>query len=329
MPSLKVACLFKPNGEYYRLSGFGNALKLMGHDFIFWNPQKPIMDLFDEYRPDIFIGTTFDLQRSWVTAFKAHPQIKVVLKGGNWGENDDKIDKARYPIVFASDREKKAFELLKKETGKPDLVMCHYHPNKVPLTMGLWESIGIKPVGIMNAADTTLYFNGVSKPHLESDVAFIGGYWPYKAQNLDKYIVPLCSPSSNLNVKIFGNQRWHVANYCGMIRDEDVKDVYRSAKVCPNVSEPHAVDLGFDVCERPFQVIASGGVLLMDEVDSAKEVFGSSLVYYKDQKDYGNLLKEFTKNPSSRPNMDKAKSILFEGNTYYHRMKSLLLELGY
>lgn len=328
MSKLTVVCLHKPNGEHYRLSGIGNAFRALGHNFLFWdNKTTPIMDVFDIYKPDIFIGTTFDLDRSWINAFKEYPNTKIVLKGGNWGKDDDKIDKQKYPILFVTNKEKRVFSELKNSIGKPDLVMCHYHPNKVDETMSEWNSIGITPIGIMNAADSTIYTKGEINPLFKSDVSFVGGYWPYKSQNLDKYIIPLCY-GNKVNIKIFGNQRWPVANYCGLIQDKDVKDLYASSTVCVNVSEPHAVDLGFDMCERPFQIIASGGFLLMDNVDTAiKDVFQDTVPYYQDVLDYGIKLKQYISNPSLRPDMTQAQKLIAENHTYINRVKYLLEKL--
>jgi hypothetical protein len=328
---LKIACQFKPNGEYYRHLGFANALKSCGHQFVFWDDkQKPLIDLFDEFQPDIFIGTTFDLNRGMIEAIKLHPEIKIVLKGGNWGPSDESIDKDKFPILFISDKEKVLLEKLKKETGKPDFVFCHYHPNQVNDTMRSWKSIGIEPLGIPNAADIIAYPKGNVEPELLSDIAFVGGYWGYKAVNLDEYIVPLCGPTSKLKVKVFGNQKWSVAQYCGLIQDNTVKDLYRSAKICPNVSEPHSNKFGFDVVERPFKILSSGGFLLMDRVKSFEDdMFDKGeIVYYDNQDDYFEKISYFLKHPEQRHNNEAIERV-YQEHTYHHRMAYLLNKLEF
>ena len=123
---LKFLCLYKPNGEYYRHLGFANALRQCGHQFVFWNPQdKPAHDIFAEYEPNVFIGTTFDLDRATINCIKMRPEMKVIFKGGNWGPNDDAIDKKQYHILFIEEKEKALLAKLKEETGKPDYVFCH------------------------------------------------------------------------------------------------------------------------------------------------------------------------------------------------------------
>jgi hypothetical protein len=326
---LKVVCQFKPNGEFYRHLGFANALVAGGNDFFFWYPEKkPLIDILDELKPDIFIGTTFDLNRSIINALNLHPEVKVVLKGGNWGEHDDEIDRKKYPIVFISEQEKKILAEWKEKVGKPDYVMCHYHGSFVDGTMGLWRTIGIEPIDIMNAADTVIYGRGTKNPEFQCDVSFVGGYWPYKAQNIDRYLIPLCQPKSNLNVKIFGNMKWSVQQYLGLINDNDVKNLYASSKICPNVSESHSNVYGFDLVERPFKILSSGGFLLMDDVIIAKQLFGDTVNFYHDPKDFFEKIVHFLKNPQDRVN-DKAIELVYKEHTYFHRMAYLLFKLGY
>lgn len=327
---LKFLCLYKSGGEYPRHLGFANALRSAGNQFVFWHPdKKPAYDIFDEYQPDVFIGTTFDLDRATIGCIKNYPKMKVVLKGGNWGRGESEIDKNKYPIVFTSDKEKKLLEKLKAESGKPDLIIGHYHPNQIEYTMAGWANIGIEPMNIMNAADICLFHKGQADPQLACDISFVGGYWKYKAENLDKYIVPLCNPVGKHNIKIFGNQKWSVPQYLGNIADGRIKDLYASSVVCPNVSEPHSNLFGWDVVERPFKIVSSGGFLLMDYVESAAaDVFGDSVQYYSNYKELTDLIDFYKKNPDRR-NSQAAYNRVIQGHTYHHRMADLLMELNY
>ena len=39
---------------------------------------------------------------------------------------------------------------------------------------------------------------------------------------------------------------------------DDIADyIYASAKICPNISEPHSLVFGFDVVERPFKIMSA------------------------------------------------------------------------
>lgn len=326
---MKILCQYKSGGEYYRHLGFANAVRSAGYQFLFWNSeQKPVYDIFDEYKPDIFIGTTFDLNRSIIGAIKAHPEVKIVLKGGNWGSLDKEIDKEKYPIVFVSEKEKKLLGQLKAEVGKPDLVICHYSEDSLEETMGGWREIGIEPCAVMNAADVCVFNKGKQDEQLKCDVSFVGGYWKYKGQNLDKYISPLCSPVGKYNIKIFGNQKWSVPQYLGGIPDNKIKDLYTSSLICPNVSEPHSIEFGFDIVERPFKILSSGGFLVMDDVRDFKAIFGDTVRYYHSYTELVEIIKYYKANPDRR-NFEEAKKIVLHNHTYHHRMANLLMKLGF
>ena len=180
------------------------AFEACGHQVFLWDiNSKPAFDVFDEFEPDFFMGQTYNLTRSVATCIKERPHLKVVLRASDWGDMQKEIDKEKYPILTARDDEIKLVEQLKKETGKPDFVHNHYHEKWINKTHNKWLDIGVEPISLLHAADVFEYHSGEVRDHLKSDVSFIGGYWPYKALALDKYIVRLCHPVGKFNIKIF------------------------------------------------------------------------------------------------------------------------------
>lgn len=328
---MKVLCRYAPAGPHYVRTGWARAFQAAGHDFKFWVPEgKSAFDAFSEYQPDIFLGTTYDLDRATAKCIALRPQMKVALFASAWGERIDGLDLKRYPLVVAQPEEKALLERLKGECGKPDFVFIHVTNKYLEGTMGGWRSIGVEPVGVLNAADTFDYLDGQYRPELACDVAFCGGYWGYKARNLDSYLLPLCHPSSGLSVRIFGNSPWPVANYLGRIDDHEVKDVFASATVCPNVSEPHSTDLGFDVIERPLKVLSSGGFCLSDHVDESYEVFSDEeLVRARSPSEMAQLVRHFVDYPEERlPFMEQGKRKVLAEHTYFDRVSQILTQLG-
>jgi hypothetical protein len=243
-------------GPYYQRKGLANVLASVGHQCTFWNEQtKSAFDMFSEYEPDIFMGQTYNLSRAIRKCLQARPNIKKVLYASAYGEILDNLDLNKYPIVAVTEEEKRNVEEV-----KPDIVWIHHHPNKAWVSIGHWKEFGCKPIGLCKAADVLEYAKGVYNDGLACDIGFIGGYWKYKSQELDKYILPLCRAELGLKVKLFGNQPWPVPNYLGFINEGEAKNLFKSAKVCPNVYEPHSLAFGLDVIERPFKVIAAGGL---------------------------------------------------------------------
>lgn len=256
--------------------------------------------------------------------------MKVIMFGSAWGPFINDVDLKKYPIVVTSEAEKRAIEKLKKETGKPDFVFIHAHSRWLDGTMSGWSEIGVPYHGILNAADTFVYLNGTFRPELACDVGFVGGYWGYKAQNLNRYILPLCHRNGDLRVKVFGNSVWPVSQYLGSISDQDSRDLFASATVCPNVSEPHSTDLGWDVIERVFKVPVAGGLVVSDYVEEARDLFTEEeLPMARNPADFEKLVRYAIEDgrfrSKTKANM-KTKVLLSE--TYWERVADFFTHLG-
>jgi hypothetical protein len=330
---VKVLCEFSEGGSSFVRRGWGRVFKACGHDFRFWDPRrKSAFDAFHEFPPDVFIGTTYGVDSAVDKCVRARPGVRVALFASAWGDLTDGLDRERYPIVYVTDAEKRRLEKLKRETGRPDFVFIHVTQKYLEPTMGGWRSVGIEPVGILNAADTFEYLGGKFRQELACDVGFCGGYWGYKSRNLRTHILPLCPPTTPLRVKIFGNSPWPTACYLGAIDDSDVKDLFVSAAVCPNVSEPHSTDpgCGWDVIERVFKVPAAGGFLVSDHVDELREIFSEDEVPTESSPElFRGMVNHFVNNPGERaPFAEKARRKVLSGHTYFDRVAQMLGAFG-
>ena len=174
-----------------------------------------------------------------------------------------------------------------------------------------------------------MYSGAEVDPKLECDIGFVGGYWPHKGLIIDRYLFPLLNPVGKYRVKIFGNQPWKVNQYCGLIGDNEVKNLFASAKICPNLSEPHAHEYGIDVNERIFKILYSGGFCISDNVESYK-MFGDGVVLADSPEDFREKIDYYLARP------DKRKEISFRGRDYVkknhtglHRCAKILSEFGF
>lgn len=326
---MKILCLYKECGEFYRLTGIGHAFASAGHDFTFWSPKaKPVFDAFDEFKPDIFIGTTFDLDRATIKCLQQNPQVRVILKGGNWGSLDKAIDRAKFPIVFAEDSDKRAVESI----GRPVTIMCHYFPSRKDETMAGWQELGANVLCLPNAADVIDYSHGTQQEQFRCDIAFVGGRWSFKAQNLDKILTPLLHPVGRLNIKLFGNQGWQLTpQFLGFIDTKHIKDIYTSTTVCPNISEPHSTEFGFDVVERPFKIASAGGLCVSDKVsDLLTQVFTEGQCRTFESSAELEDLVHFYKNNKDVADAERAvqRKVVYSSHTYHHRCRDLFNHLG-
>ena len=312
------------HAHYYQRMAWATALTKADFQVSMWDCKSvPAFDVFDSFEPDIFLGQSYNLDTSLLKCIYERPHIKVGLRVGDWGDHEDMVDKTKYNILYCSQKEKDVLKKLKEETGKPDFVHIHYDENAVKITHNHFESIGIKPISLMMCADTTAYSNAQYDPKLECDIGFVGGYWPYKGLVIDQYLTPLLDPP-NYKVKIFGNQVWPVNQYCGLLSDNDVKNLFVSARICPNLSEPHAQEFGIDVNERIFKILYAGGFCISDKVDSYK-MFGDGLVIVNSPEDFRDKIDHYLANPSERYKIaEVGQKHVTENHTGFHRSAQIM-----
>lgn len=328
---MKILCKKFSNALFYIMEGCKDALCSAGNEWRWLGQGEAVIEVFDRYKPDIFIGATYEMDRATIKAIYRHPEVKVVMKGNNWGDSDFAINHEEYPIGVVNEKEKVDVLTLKASCGKPDLVFNFYHKQRMEWTMGQWDREGITTFPLLPAANHFKYKPVEPDENLRCDIAFVGGYWRYKAINLDRYIVPLCYPVGKRNIKIFGNQHWPVPQYLGEARDETVLSLFSSALICPNVSEPHANKFGFEVNERIFKLAACKAFVISDKTASLTEdIFTKNeLVVADNPHDFHGIIDMFLANPSLRDNyVEKLHKTVMESHTYVHRMRDMLTALG-
>lgn len=314
--------------HYYIRMGLGKAFTAVGHEVIMWQMnQKPVNDAFDEFEPDLFIGQTFNFKPSIINAIKERPNMKVVCKAGDWGTMSKQIDRERFQMLFASEEEIANTIKLKTECGKPDYVYIHYPAEYVEQSHGYWTQNGVQAYSQLLAADVFTYTNGQFNPDFQSDITFIGGYWPYKAQVLDPYLLPLCK---KYQVKIFGNGIWPVHQYCGMLDDSLTKHALASATICPSLAEPHAHEFGFEISERPYKLASNKCFIISDWIDGLVKLYPEDqIVYAKSPGEFHYKVKYYIDHPDERlPFVEKAFKNTIENHTYFDRAEEMFTRLN-
>jgi len=318
-----------PTAFYYIRTGLARAFAAAGHGVMLWDiNQKPVMDAFDEFQPDLFLGQTYNTNREVVQAIKERPHMKVIMKAGDWGPLADQIPTDLYGVLMASKTEKHIIRSLYDETGKPDYVHIYYHPSYIGDTHGGWSDVGISVHSHMLAADIFDYTNGRQDERFKSDLTFIGGYWPYKARNIDDYLLPLCL-DYKYKIKIFGNANWPVAQYCGFAPPDLVRDVLASATICPQLHEPHSTDYGFDMSERTFKLMSNKCFVISDYVAGLEILFGDSILMAKTPEKFRELVDHYLARPEERQQyIDANYEKVMNEHTYFHRAHDIFNNLN-
>lgn len=316
-----------PTAFYYIRMGLARAFVAAGYEVVMWDIHaKSAFDAFDEFEPDLFIGQTYNTNRSVVKAIKERPHMKVIMKAGDWGPLSDDIPDS-FGVLKASNETKKTILDLYEETEKPDYLHIYYHPKFIDQTHGYWmKHIPVK--SHMLAADIFDYTGGQPTQEFQSDITFIGGYWPYKAQNIDSYLLSLCR-DYKYKIKIFGNGHWPVAQYCGFAPNKIVKHILASATICPQIHEPHSTTYGFDMSERTFKLLANKCFCISDYVAGLDYLFGDDLVMAKYPEDFHERIQHFVTHPEDRQGyIERGHKIVMNNHTYFHRAADIFENLG-
>lgn len=307
--------------------GFLNAFAACGHSVMFWDAEKkPALDVFSEFEPDIFIGATYQVDRSILKAVKARPSLHVALRASNYGPLNDEIDLEKYPVLVATSKEKKMVEQL-----KPKFVFSHYPERYIDETLGGWRNVGTEPISMPSAYDNFLYDGGQFDLDLACDIGYTGGYWPYKARNLNRYILPLCYPAGKYNIKIFGNGWGGLGQYLGTIQEHKIRDLFKSAKIVPAVHESHSNIWGFDVVERVYKSAGvGGGLTISDYVEGIEDLYTPDQVVMADSpEEYEEEIQYYLENEEKRLEIVKnAREQTIDNHLYLHRISDMFWEFG-
>ena len=319
-----------PHAHLFQRAAWSHAFRACGIQAELWDCKNiTAFDAFDSFEPDIFLGQSYNLNDATLKCIYERPHLKVGLRAGDWGYHEEIVDKDKYNILYCSQKEKDILKKLKEETGKPDFVHIHYDESAINITHNHFESIGIKPISLMMCADTLMYSGAEFDPKLECDIGFVGGYWPYKGLVIDRYLSPLLDPIGQYRVKIFGNQPWKANQYCGVITDQEVKNLFASAKICPNLSEPHAQEFGIDINERIFKILYAGGFCISDNVSSYR-MFEDGIVIAKSPQDFKEKIDHYLQNPEERKTISsRGRDLVKNNHTGFHRIAKIMEEFGH
>jgi len=316
------------HAHYFQRMSWLKAFNAVGIRAQFWDCKNmSAFDAFDLFEPDMFLGQAYNLTSDLIKCIYERPHLKVGLRAGDWGDFEQD---QRFNVLYATEQEIQLLAKLKEETGKPDFVHIHYDQEAVDQTHSKYAEIGIDAKSLIMCGDVQEYLGGKYDESLACDIGFVGGYWPYKGVVIDQYLTPMCFPVHNYNIKVFGNQPWHINQYCGVIQDAKVKDLFVSAKVCPNLSEPHAHHYGFDINERCFKILCAGGFCISDNVTSIAKIFnGNGVVFADSPQDFRDKIDYYLNNEDERTQLAKqGQEFLLSTHTNFHRIADILRYFG-
>lgn len=315
-----------PAHTYIR-TGLARAFATCGHDVVIWDIKtKSPFDAFDEFNPDLVLSQTYNIDDAWIKIFSERPQTKLVLRASDYGEFANDVSSKGYPILVTSFEERNRLLKLRDRTGKPDFLHNHYIQSSIEKTHSGWIEDGFEVRSLLSGADVFDFTNGVKIPELESDICFVGGRWGYKSKTLDKWMLPLCNPDFKYKIKIFGNQAWGIPQYLGTVSQPFTRNVLASAKICPNISEPHSQDFGYDIIERPWKLLSNNCFCISDYVEDLAKTIPNGIVFCKTPEEFKEKIDYFL----NEDNIIEKEQIRASGynevinnHTYFHRIMNI------
>lgn len=304
----------------YITDGLVNALKSLGHNVERFddavNPEWPHPEeVWGGFSPDLYIGCSGHRQLIPTNRGDCKVAIHVNPYGPHKVEPNINEQQATIDWVMAQ---------------KPDVVFGYGREQDREL-WSYWEGNGAPWVPMPTAGDLTKYrpdFANYDKRDL--DLAYVGGRWDYKAENIDRFLIPVLR-KAKLNYELWGWGKWPSSvMYRGPIAEADVPTLFRRAKVAPCISEPHTLVWGIDLPERVFKTVLSGVVAVHDPVADMGGYLPSVTACF-DEDDYFSTIKMISKWGADRRLELAQKQYLdvMSGHTYHHRVARLFAGLGW
>lgn len=187
-----------------------------------------------------------------------------------------------------------------------------------------WIETGQKMVSLPWACDVTRYYP-VEGSHkfAGTEIAFVGGYRAYKESQYQSYLWPWED-----KVKVWGYSEWPKC-YQGHLHVEDEKILYRNAVLSPTISEPQN-DVTGDVVERPFKIMGSGGLTILDCVPAYRCLFEpDEALMPSSVEEYREMANAVLADPGLNLKYRRAGfKAVQDRHTYAHRALKIMQELG-
>lgn len=318
--------------NYYIRQAWVNALRGAGHEVYFWDEGgKSAFDLFKEFEDvSLFVGSTWQLSRAIIKNLATRPHIKIILCADIWGDIEETLDQKKYPVGTATAAQKTLAEELAKVTPGFRTILTQHSQSSAQHTHNKWTSeLGLNVISVMTCADITEYFPSEKYEIYHTNLCYVGGYWPYKSQNIDKYLLPLLYPATQWKIKIFGGG-WNVPQHVGQISSTEAAKFYANADVIPAIVEPHASDIYVDIPARYFQVPACSGFQISQPVLGVSEIFPSdSIVIAESEADFYEKIVYYLNNPCETESFRKrGREVVYSGHTCFHRARQLLVAVN-
>ena len=205
----------------------------------------------------------------------------------------------------------------------PDFVWAPVPPSALGV-FSYWQQSGLRLESLLLACDTGRYYpEPYNLKYSKTKMAYVGGYWPKKAIQFDKYLRPYED-----TLAIFGYNFWPYKGYRGLLQADDERVLYQNASVCPAISEPDVVQ--GHITERTFKIMGSGGLAVTDIAPIYRELFTEDELLVPESIDeYHDMIHQaLSDDEFGRGFRERGRLAILERHTYAHRAREILDHLN-
>ena len=180
------------------------------------------------------------------------------------------------------------------------------------------------------ASDSKKYHPVPPNDRFRSDIAFVGLYKKERAAVLDVL--------KDHDIKVYGYYwesgfeffPWLKEKYKGPVTSEEVNEIFNSAKIpISSLGMGFPRYPGHTTTQRPFDISLAGNFQFGDYIPLTEKLFGDSVAMFNSNEELRKKVDYYLAHPKERKKMaEKAHKISLANNTYAHRARQMLKELG-
>lgn len=333
----------------YIEEGYIRGFEKAGCKIALWDGEneEKLKDILNYFKPELFIGylrrsldyknftwadsSAFDKLNSYrktsgmKVALHTHPNVQKLMEKLNLKfEDGDPSNAERF--YRQPPPPTQAEETLVSENFI-DIILHPYSKNLTSICFDYWIDNSIKVMEEPLAADDTINKKTFFPRFKSYHITYIGGWWPFKGQQLDRHLVPLKEHFGD-RLRIFGRKWPHLSE--GYVADREYRTIVLRSKINLVFHEPSQVqEISVHVNERIFKLYGMGVFAICDNNSCLREYFeDDALVLCSGPEEMIDKCTFYLRNKRERKRIaKKGYNTVKNKHTYFIRAKTLLSAL--
>ncbi len=333
----------------YIETGYIRGFEKAGCDVVVWDNVNyaQLEEILDGFKPDLFVGyirapRTYE-DSSWMqdpifyrlnsyrqshgmkVALHTNPDVQTLTK--NLDLHFTEGDRSCADKFYQQKASPTKHERMLIEESFVDLILHSFSRTLTQPCFKSWLSAGIDVLEEPLALDDTVFKKTLFPRSKSYDLSYAGGWWPFKGQQLDKYLFPM-KDHFGVQLGVFGKGWPHLSE--GHVSDKEFIRIVRRSKINLVFHEPSQVQkIPVHVNERIYKLYGMGGFALCDNNPCLKEYFNEDeIVFCSNPEEMIDKAEYYLKNKQERVKIaENGHRAVMARHTYYHRASALISRL--